>query len=95
MALTIKYVPGSYGEESITRDGVKTVTVHVLAELYDGTTLLARKLIQGITSEADRDAKAQAAFEGITTPVIAATPAAPSTAGWKTSVAKAAKAEIG
>ena len=84
MAQSIKFL--TYGDETCNGVPVK----HVLAELWDGPTLLARRLIQGITSETDRDAKAQAAFEGIKAAEVA--PAAPSTVGWKATVTKAAKA---
>lgn len=89
MAQTIKYI-GPYGSEV----GSMGTTLNVLAEPYDGATLLARRVVQGFRTKAERDERAQAVFAGIDAAETA--PSVPSTTGWPTSVAKAAKAmEIG
>jgi len=81
-----------YGEETCIREGVRGKTLHVVADVYDGEDIVATRLIQGITSEADRDKKGQAileAFEeGVPAPVV---DGPPDPTGWKPTLVKAVK----
>jgi len=71
MALRIEIDKDSYGSETVVGKAVggkfpKSERLHCLAKLYDGTTLIAKRLVQNIDpdDEADMEARVQAAFPG-------------------------------
>ena len=84
MALSIKFPPADEYGESIGPDGV---TLSVVAALWNDTTLIARRMVQGFTDEVSRNAKAEQAFAGfdeLTPAEVPATKPDPST--WPTTI---------
>ena len=65
MARIIKFDSGSAYVE-VTPNGKKCLCV--VAELYEGTTLLHKRVIKGFKTEAERDERANAAFAGYAEP---------------------------
>jgi len=77
MALEIRF--GDYGDETVNGQWRKMC----VAELYNGPVLIAKRVIQNIADEADRDEKAKAAFAGFDDKTAAEKPPAkPDPTGW-------------
>jgi hypothetical protein len=78
-----------YGEHTL--DGV--TTLHCIAELYEDDVLIAQRMLVGIpfeNGEADRDAKAQAAFKDFAPGASPETkPSKPDTTKWSATISKA------